>query len=234
MSRGCHLFVALCIGRPFLAPTPRISKFCKGPEKLNPITAHPSSQPPIYPLPLQQTSKCLFSEGSSRQKLVCQVKLRGSRVKFEKIANEGTTAKPMWPFYVSGMLRSLVLCPLEVGNSRKRWTVQGMAMFWWKMSSEGTELTQMTRPRHPLRCQLCRERHGPRYVSSIFPNLQYGFNWHVSKLTRYRRGVQERPAKPGRQEPGAKPLSRITDHAGSGLWTYKRHERRCTIAMGGQ
>jgi len=143
--------------------------------------------------------------------------LRGSTVKFRKIANEGTTAKPMWPFYVSGMLRSLVLCPMGLGNSGKRWTQQGMAIFGWKISSKGTELTRITRPRHPLRCQFCRERHGPRYVSSIFPNLLYGSNWHVSKLTRCSRGVQERPAKPGRQEPGTKPLSRMTDYAGSGL-----------------
>jgi hypothetical protein len=45
-----------------------------------------------------------------------------------------------------------------------------------------TRLTRSNRPRHPLRCQLCRHRHGPVCVLPI-PETEPSGPTHVRKLT---------------------------------------------------
>lgn len=51
-----------------------------------------------------------------------------------------------------------------------------------------------------------------------------------SQADQHSRRVQERPAKPSPQEPGAEPLSRILRDMGSGLWAYECNQRQCIIA----
>ena len=81
------------------------------------ITAHPSSQSQPKPLSLHHIQKWLLSsEESSRPWSVRRIVSRSCEAGMSVRANEvSDTARPMWPFYVSGMSQIM-----SVGRSLRK------------------------------------------------------------------------------------------------------------------
>ena len=86
-----------------------------------PINSHLPRHPQTHPLPLHQTSTCLSSVASSPRKSVRNVaQLAEAQWKSRNTANgRSNAAKPMWPFYVSGMSRTPKSNCERGGNHRK-------------------------------------------------------------------------------------------------------------------
>jgi hypothetical protein len=95
---------------------------------------HPRRNRQINPLPLQHTSQCLFSEGSSRRKSVCHsAPPIWRKMELEKIANEGLQPSPCGPS--TSPVRCATVTTLEKPSEI---TIDGIGRSWNTRRTEGS------------------------------------------------------------------------------------------------